>query len=373
MPKAAAVFKHAVLDQYLKPYAMKVGLRAPHRVAFVDAYAGPGMYEDGTKGSPARVLDTASAIADKRHLECHFIEKQGSFIEKLRAFASEHAGEIPIHVYDGDIMSHLDALIARTSVLPTLVFLDPFGLVIPFESIRRILRRPAGAGQPGVEVLINFSTVSLRRIAGMLTSSTPVQATLERMNEVCGGTWWQEMWLHYLPDTSAAELAVTAEYARRLAGTGPGSYGWWAVDVKNRPGHLPMYYLVFLTRHRDGLSLFGESSSLALEKWRQKIHSEDNAEDTLFGTTEEALAESERALAESWTGRIESNLRRLLSSGQGFSIAERYSAVFDGVVGEAREKHLRTAWNRLYEEGETSTNPKGKKLLKIWIMPPRSQ
>lgn len=362
-PKAAAVFKHAVLDQYLVPYAMKTGVREPHRVAFVDGYAGPGIYDDGSPGSPARVMQAARDISDKRNLELHFIEKKTSFLDSLRSYTENNKGSLSAKVYDGDINEHLDALITSTKETPTLFFLDPFGLVIPFESVRRLLDRPAGFGLPNMEVLINFSAVALRRIAGTLTSENPVQATLDRMDAVCGGSWWRDTWRVNSGDSTRAEEAVTAEYARRLAGGDSPSYGWWAVDVKNRPNHKPAYYLVFLSRHRDGLELFGESASLALTDWRRKIFEDDNVDYALFGSSEQDWTDAESALAESWVACIEANCGQLLREIGSFTPGEHYSQVFGTVLGEARQTHLRSAWRNLYESGETSTNPRGERKL----------
>lgn len=59
--KAAAVLKHALLDKYVVPFASKTGKHAPDgRVVYLDGYAGPGRYDDGTPGSPALILESAA-------------------------------------------------------------------------------------------------------------------------------------------------------------------------------------------------------------------------------------------------------------------------------------------------------------------------
>lgn len=366
-PKAAAVFKHAVLDQYLTPFAMKVGSTSNgRRVAFVDGYAGPGMYDDETPGSPARAIAVARAMAERRSLECHFVEKKGLYLTRLRAFVEAESCPVSPRIYDGDVAQHLEALIENTRGIPTFVFLDPFGLVIPFDSVVEILNRPAGVGLPGIEVLINFSTRALRRFAGMLESDSPVERTIERLNEVCGGDWWQETWRAHMPDKERAEEAVVDEYARRLGEQG--GFGSWTVEVRNRPHHMPAYYLVFLSRHRDGLELFGESVSIGMEKWRRTIFDED-FQNTLFDD-EDSFKGAEKALANEWSNEIEANLRKLLAEGSGFNVITRYPEVFGDSLGKARNKHLRVAWRVLYKEGVTATNPTGvEKLTSTYIAP----
>jgi hypothetical protein len=49
-PQGAAKLKHEVLRQHLTIYASKTGRRTP--VVFLDGYAGPGRYGDGSPGSP---------------------------------------------------------------------------------------------------------------------------------------------------------------------------------------------------------------------------------------------------------------------------------------------------------------------------------
>ncbi len=57
--QGAAVLKHAILEQYLPLFVAKPGKFAPeHRVAYVDAYAGAGVYDSGEPGSPALAVAT---------------------------------------------------------------------------------------------------------------------------------------------------------------------------------------------------------------------------------------------------------------------------------------------------------------------------
>lgn len=260
---------------------------------------------------------------------------------------------------------HLGDLLSRASGIPLFVFLDPFGLMIPFEDAAAIFKkRPVGLGAAGTEVLINFSAVALRRIAGHLTSATPNAATLKRMDDVCGGDWWRDAWLQHAPSKDAtdeqkeaAEEAVVNGYAGRLGGAAPS--GHWTFDVRNRAHHRAAYHLVFLTRHQDGLLLFGEALSLGLEKWRQAVWNADTA-GSLFDGEADAFKAQEAALADGWINEIESNLRALLAAHEAFDISKHYVGVYGSALGRARERHLRAAWKRLHLDGTTSTNSKGK-------------
>lgn len=364
--KAAAILKHAVLKRYLHPFAMKVGTYSQgNKVAFVDGYAGEGRYENGDPGSPLLVAGIAKALEPRRYLDLIFVEQDLDTFTKLEVALAE-AGAERARVLCGATESYMPSVLRQTANMPAFYFLDPFG-TIPISLVEQIFAaRPAGPRAPATEVLINFNAGAIRRIAGHLTSEKGNANTLARMDESCGGSWWREAWLSNLPDKDAAEQAVVAGYASALAKRAKS--GVWSTDVRNRPYLKPVYHLVFLTRHQDGMLLFGESLSSALEEWRAVITERQYANTLL--DPKAVLADNEAALAQSWQDEIYENLKELLSLGHSFSIASKYSQVFGDSLGLAREKHLRHAWKRLHSEGATSTDSKGKLMEKV-IEPPR--
>ena len=283
----------------------------------------------------------------------------------------ENEGDgVTVTVNDGDISTHLPNLLKECDGIPLFVYLDPCGLVIPLQEVVRIFERPGGLGSPATEVLINFSAVTLRRIAGHLTSDRAVEGTLARMDEVCGGDWWRQAWLDELPAKDDAEQAVVNGYAKELskkAGT-----GHWVIAVRPRVGLKPLYYLVFASRHIAGLEFFGEASSLGLEKWR-RYSAEQEAEGTLFegdGSWEETFKAQEAKLTAEWIDAIAGRLGAELAKGESFRVIDRYDAVFGDLVGVARQMHLRAAIKRVYAAGLTATDPVGaKQLLELWLNP----
>ncbi|MEW9555956.1 three-Cys-motif partner protein TcmP [Nonomuraea sp. NPDC050783] len=356
--KAAAILKHEILKQYAAPFTGKVGKYSQgNRVAFIDGYAGEGQYQDGTEGSPALLMRTAHKLLPTRRLECMFVEKDRDCLEKLRALVAAEGQGVIAEVYEGDVKEHLDVLLERNKGIPLFVFLDPFGLMVPFDDVVKIFKRSGGTGAPATEVLINFNATGLRRIAGHLSSSTPSEATLRRMDDVCGGNWWRKSWIDNANDRQAAEAAVVEGYAKRLSEAATPHYGYWTAEVRNKAHHKPLYYLIFLTRHIEGLVVFGEAVSLGLQEWRRVVN-EKETEGTLFAG-EDLFEQSEKVLADEWVAEITTNLRRLLSEGKSFVISDRYSEVYGKALGLARQKHLRKAWKELLGEGLTKTDSKG--------------
>jgi three-Cys-motif partner protein len=360
--KAAAILKHAILKRYIQPFASKTGSRSPdHRVAFIDGYAGEGRYEDGSQGSPALLMSRAKHLAPERILECYFIEGHKATYARLCEMVDREGKGVSVAVIHGNAESALLSLMPKVCNIPVFVFLDPFGLMIPFDTAVKVFERPMGYGAPATEMLLNFNAGALRRIAGHLTSPTPIEATLARLDNVCGGDWWRAIWLENAEDKDKAEAAVVKEYAKRFAAAAKCG-GYWTTDVRNRGHHKPVYYLIFLTRHLDGMDVFGEALSAGLEEWRKAVYEVEN-KDSLF-EGDDAFEESEHALRDEWIAEIEANMRRLLSGGKGFKIIDRYAEVYGRTSGKAREKHLRAAWKKLHLEGVTKTDSTGRLIAK---------
>lgn len=370
--KSAAVLKHGIIDSYAPPFIGKTGKwSANNRVAFIDGYAGPGRYDDDEEGSGAMLLRHAHKHAPMpRNVELHFVEQDPDTVAKLRKVIEDEGDGVTVTVTDGDISAHLPDLLEKCNGIPLFVYLDPCGLVIPFEEVVRIFDRPGGYGAPATEVLINFSAVTLRRIAGHLTSDKAVEATLARMDEVCNGNWWRRAWLAKLPDKDAAEQAVVNGYAAKLsekAGT-----GHWVIDVRPRAGLKPLYYLIFASRHVAGLEFFGESASLGLERWRRYSAAQD-AKGTLYGdddSWEETFKAQEAKLKAEWVDAIAGRLADVLAKGATFCVLDRYTEIFGDLVGVARGMHLRAAMKKVHAAGLTSTSPVGvNKLLELQLKP----
>ncbi|MFE2961990.1 three-Cys-motif partner protein TcmP [Nocardia tengchongensis] len=364
--KSAAVLKHAILDQYATPFASKTGKWSlDNRVAFIDGYAGPGRYEDGKEGSGAMLLRKAQEMAAfPRRIECHFVEADPKTAARLRAVAAAEGAGVEYTIDDDDISTHLPRLLKSAEDIPLFTYLDPCGLILPLDEVASIFERPGGYGAPATEVLINL-TAHLRRFAGMLYSDKPVEASLKRMDAVCGGDWWRETWLKECPTNAseeekmAAERAVVAGYARNLRERAGGA-GTWIIDVRPRADLKPVYYLIFATRHMDGMVTFGESVSLGLQAWR-KYHAEIAAEGTLFSDTgawEADWKKQEDTLKAQWIDTLADRLTDELAKGEPFRIIDRPS-VLSGLAGAARTLHFRAAIKKVLAAGKTTTNPQG--------------
>ncbi len=357
--KAAAVLKHAILDKYVVPFASKVGKYAPDgRVVYLDGYAGPGRYDDGTPGSPALILESAAAIADFRKLDCYFIEKNRKNFQSLSQLVAEAREQgLDAHALQGRVERHLDHVLEAAQGAPLFAFLDPFGLGITFEALtERIFGSRCASRQP-TEVLLNFNANAVRRIGGLLTSrkNTPGKpATLRALDVACGGDWWREEFVNSA-DNAEAVGRITRGFARRVGrAVGAGS---WTVGVRNRANLQVAYNLVHFSRHRDGLWLFGEAASLAQVEWRRACLPPETP-GMLFNAGD-TFEQEEEARRLGWIKRIRANLEDLLHKHGSIVVGDYQAEVLAGVLGEAREKHVRAAIKELFREGKTTCNGVG--------------
>lgn len=356
-PQAAAVLKHGILRRYLPVFATKTGSRAGE-VTYLDGYAGPGLYDDGTEGSPALALQTAAALADFRGratLHGHLIEQDKRSVDALDELLGEFEAAWDVH--HGRVDDHLPRILAGLNPsTPLFAFLDPFGLPIPFSMVVDILRRgghPTSFGRASgaaTEVLLNFSIPGINRVGGQLTGKGTDERWLrardtmvQRMDEVLGGDWWHRIW------TSGAQDRVEQildGYKDLLLKKSAAGWGIFDVDVADRWQGPPSYHLLLLTQHADGVWAFNESLSLAMEEYRQYCHEHEGLLDL------EPLKDREQQ----WIAHIESNLRRILQERQPFRAVDRITEVYGDAFGQARQKHLRPALKQLHAKGVTTTN-----------------
>ena len=102
------------------------------RVAYIDLFAGPGRYEDGTISTPLMVLERAIADPDMREmLVTIFNDRDAENVSKLRAAidsldgikALKHKPTVSRETVGDEIVKKLEGL----KLVPTFFFVDPWG------------------------------------------------------------------------------------------------------------------------------------------------------------------------------------------------------------------------------------------------------
>ncbi len=127
--------KAELVDKYLRAWARvmrpTVGARNG-RIAYVDLFAGPGRYKDGTASVPLMVLQ--NAIGDdflSQHLVTIFNDKNSDNAQTLRELITQIPGITELRfapqLYNEEVGSQIAELFETIKLFPTLSFIDPWG------------------------------------------------------------------------------------------------------------------------------------------------------------------------------------------------------------------------------------------------------
>lgn len=374
-PGLPSIFKHDLLRLYLPKYGGKTGSRAPG-VVYLDGYAGRGRYEDDTPGSAERILQIAQhqATAGIKY-RLFFHESDPKSYAVLKSVVDEYVA-LGVHAEASpdDVITGLPGVIAVAQDLPLFLFLDPCGLGLPFADLTRTLTGPRAGTWPPTEVLLNFSLEAVRRIAGHVTSNTPNERTMARLDGSLGGVWWRDI-IRQSGVTDEAVRQIVQEFVDRLSKAT--SMHTYAIPVHRAPHHKPVYYLVFGTRSTLGMWYFADATARATETWWQAIDAKEAAKGEkdgkipLFDLPNPARPDLKEVEAEARPVIVE-NIARLADRHGRFKVGDHPGEVFGEYLGEVRETVVRAAIKDLHAAGRTPSDGKGSPIHGlIVIRPPR--
>lgn len=271
-----AAEKHEALKRALNYYTTRLKKQIQWEKIYVDAFAGPGLsevrskpreaseqhgllFDDQTsdpieqeavflKGSPRVALEITNPF--DRYI---FIEKSSERISELESLRNEYARSRNIEIRQGDANTVLEEIVPRFNKSKNrgYVFLDPFGVQVPWKTIERIAQTKA------VEVLINFPLgMALRR---MMPNSGDVPDGWSITLEAFFGTpdWKQHAYIEGADlfgkrtlKLADSEDRLLAWYRGRLSAVF-GHVSEAQLVMNTRGGRL--YYLIWAGPHEAGL------------------------------------------------------------------------------------------------------------------------
>jgi three-Cys-motif partner protein len=201
------------------------------------------------KGSPRVALDIVNPFT--RYI---FVDRDPERIAELNALKLEYEGKRTITVQQNDANAALREWLASSidwRVHRAVVFIDPFGMQVPWSSIEALARTKA------IEILINFPFgMAINR---MFTRSGLIDATWQAsLDEFFGSGEWRTIVYEETKDlfgsrrnkVDDAERRVLLWYSERLrSGFGHVST---ARLIRNTRGN-PLYYLIWAGPNATGL------------------------------------------------------------------------------------------------------------------------
>lgn len=300
--------KDQILGQYMRPYLAKVAtLGKP--IILIDAFAGPGKFEDGAAGSPLiicqaaeqRVRDSYLAIFVNREKEHHdqLSHVLSSFIEQQKV--------IPIHGTADALLAKVRDVLGDHTVF---LYLDPFGLKgCEFAVIEPFLRRDRAHS---TEIVVNLSIPTMHRLAARRAVAAgraddpQIRAFHKRLTKVLGGDYWKDILWDDSKEPEAKAEEVMAVYREKILGLDEPRAFSGSCPVREKEGSGIKYYVTFYSRHRDAMLLMNNAMCVA---YHQRMH-EAWSDGTLFANTDWKDARDTRGLDSLVLGTVRETPRK---------------------------------------------------------------
>lgn len=278
-----SVIKDRLLGCYLTPYFQKV-LRTGKPICYVDCFAGKGMFEDGTEGSPLialRIRENCLKITKIRN-------KQGAI--KTRFIELNHASDLSANItlahssYDEPVVipgayeENIEALLRGERGNNVFLYIDPYGIKALDAALFHKFKT---MGFNSFEMLINFNSFGFFRDAcrvldvdyrtdealqGLddLVEYEPTLVSADKQSEdlltaIAGGDYWKAIVLDYKTgklDGYQAEQRLSTEYKQHLKK----DYGYVLdMPVRLKAGQRPKYRMIHVCDHEDGCFLMAQN------------------------------------------------------------------------------------------------------------------
>ncbi len=270
--------KDKILEGYVTCY-LKTVYRRGRPIILVDAFSGPGLFGDGSEGSP---LIICSAIDHARTsgngIACIFADSHPAHRAALETCLAKY---ITSGIADKPLASFSEALSRALEIgqdATLFFYLDPYGIKdLDFETVKLIYEREV---KHSTEVLINFNFRTFMRMSGNWScdDSAPDIAQkvkgskVETVNAVMGGDYWIDIVTDLRLDKIQREDLVVEKYMERLRGFFKYTYSIPVKELDECVGSSPTdalakYHLIFGTRSSRAVVYMNDVALNALEPY----------------------------------------------------------------------------------------------------------
>lgn len=158
-------WKHEILINYLQQFSARLQRR--QLVYIVDGFAGPGIYEDGQKGSPVLAAEEAQRTQENRWygIRCINVEGDKDVFQNLqRATANLSKYVTNFH---GSFAENVANILGEIGDSPALFFLDPIGIKgLEWDTLEPIYQRGHGDERAVTEMLVRYDVQTAMRLTG---------------------------------------------------------------------------------------------------------------------------------------------------------------------------------------------------------------
>lgn len=267
-----STYKDRLLKYYLALYFPKI-LGTGRDTLFIDGFAGKGIFDDGTLGSPLIVKEKVAEAHSKSKYSNKIIP---IFIEYKKKNAKTLITNLNCDwcfVQNKDYKEEAYNIIARNTHRNIFLYADPFGI----KHLRYNVFEKLSKNSNSVELLFNLSSFGFIREGCRLLNvnidedlnnnageeyndeETTFVNDIENMNKIANGTYWQdiikEMKTKVLT-TKQAEEKFVKQYITVLENDFKYVF---QIPIKTGDNNMPKYRMVFATNHIQGALLMREN------------------------------------------------------------------------------------------------------------------
>ena len=269
------------LQKYLQAYTAILGKQQFKGYFYIDAFAGPGtlkVRKEQTDDPAQQSLlelseDAANDVGETLYINgspnvalkinpsfTHyvFVELDQERVLQLEALKAEHEGpDRRIRIRNADCNTYLRELLRNTRgqwrQWRGVIFLDPFGMQVPWETIAEIGRTKS------IEVFINFPVgMAIQRLLRRSGDFTPAQRS--KLDQYFGTSEWYELLYRQQPD-------MFGENRTKIQNSSDVLVKWYCRRLKEAFGHVssareicstqghPLYYLIFAGPNKTGMRI----------------------------------------------------------------------------------------------------------------------
>ena len=133
--KEQSLIKARIVEKYFWVWAKVIiptAKQAGNKIAYIDLFAGPGRYKDGSKSTPIKVLETAISNPDMRNMLITVFndadpEHTNSLQESIDAISGVENLKYKPFISNYEVGEKIVGTFEKLNLVPTLFFVDPWG------------------------------------------------------------------------------------------------------------------------------------------------------------------------------------------------------------------------------------------------------
>lgn len=255
-----SVYKDKILGNYLKPYFQKMSISSNSTI-YIDGFAGKGVFDDGSKGSPLIVKDILvniqkSSTNKKKKIFPAFIENK--YANELES----NLNDKNFKVFNSDYKTKVNEILHKNiNKYNIFLYVDPFGIKDIDFNIFKLL----ASNNKSSELLLNLNSFGFiregcRNLKVAIDEDIEVSAgdyeessgnDIQNMNKIANGSEWQQI-VSEIGKTingKKAERLFVELYLKKL---GEIFRYVFAVPIRTRDTLVPKYQIIFATNHHHG-------------------------------------------------------------------------------------------------------------------------